>query len=58
MSEKWRGYLVANDKGDNESRPDWKGKLTIDGVGYQLAAWAKETKDGDPMLSISAEKRE
>lgn len=34
-----RGVLFPNDKGDNESRPDYTGKINVDGVDKRLAAW-------------------
>lgn len=40
------GVLFKNDKGDNEKRPDYKGKIDIAGKEYELAAWIKEGKSG------------
>lgn len=34
-----RGVLFPNDKGDNEARPDYTGKINVDGVDKRLAAW-------------------
>ena len=40
------GALFKNDKGDNEKRPDYKGKINVDGKDYQLAGWISEPKNG------------
>jgi hypothetical protein len=59
-----RGVLFTNDKDGNEARPDYTGNLAINPDDYEvdgdglirvrLAAWLKESKAGDPYLSISA----
>lgn len=41
------GALFPNDKGDNPSRPDWTGDVTIGGVKWRLAAWTKEGRRGE-----------
>ena len=40
------GLLTKNDKGDNPSRPDYKGSINVDGVDYWLSAWVKEGRAG------------
>jgi hypothetical protein len=40
------GALFANDKGDNESRPDYRGKLNIEGTEYWISGWVKTPKSG------------
>jgi hypothetical protein len=52
MSKDNTGALFTNDKGDNPSRPDYRGDVTIGGVKYALAAWSKEGRNG-PYLSLS-----
>lgn len=42
--------LFKNDKGENEKAPDFKGKITIAGKEYDLAAWAKESEKGTKYL--------
>ena len=49
------GTLSKNDKGDNEKRPDYKGKIDIEGQLYWLSAWIREGKDGK-FMSLKAEK--
>lgn len=41
-----RGVLFKNDKEGNEARPDYTGKIDIDGKEMRLAAWIKQSKDG------------
>jgi hypothetical protein len=41
-----RGVLFRNDKGDNESRPDYRGKLNIEGTEYWISGWVKTPKSG------------
>ena len=54
MSKDNSGALFKNDKGDNQSRPDYRGDVTIGGVKYALAAWIKDGRNGKFMsLSVS-----
>lgn len=50
-----RGVLFPNDKGDNDARPDYTGKLNVDGVDKRLAAWIAESDkvEGGSYLRIS-----
>jgi uncharacterized protein (DUF736 family) len=41
------GTLFKNDKGDNDKRPDYKGKIDINGTEYNLSAWVREMKSGN-----------
>jgi hypothetical protein len=34
--------LNKNDKGDNPKRPDYRGKLNVDGIEFTLSGWVKE----------------
>lgn len=38
--------LSENDKGENPSRPDFRGQITVKGVKYWLSGWLKEGKNG------------
>lgn len=50
------GTLFKNDKGDNDKRPDYRGKIDINGVEYNLSAWVKVMKDGTgKFLSLKAD---
>ena len=44
--------LFKNDKGNNPKRPDYRGKASVNGKDYQIAAWVNDTKDGEKYLSI------
>ena len=40
------GILTKNDKQGNESRPDYRGSINVDGVDYWISAWIKTGRDG------------
>lgn len=40
------GILTKNDKGGNESRPDYRGSINVNGQEFWLSAWIKEGRDG------------
>lgn len=42
--------LFVNDKQGNEKRPDYTGKITLDGVDYKISMW-KRSKDNKTYLS-------
>lgn len=48
------GALFRNDKGDNESRPNYRGDCMVEGIPKRMAAWVKEGKNGK-FLSIKFE---
>jgi hypothetical protein len=51
-----RGELFRNDKEGNERRPDYRGKLNINGVDYRLSGWVRTPKNGGKkFLSLKAE---
>jgi hypothetical protein len=41
-----KGSLFKNDKGDNPKRPDYQGKINIDGAEFKLSAWLQTPKNG------------
>jgi hypothetical protein len=47
------GALFRNDKAGVETRPDYRGDLTIGGIKYRLSGWVKEGQRGK-YLSLSA----
>lgn len=51
-----RGILFPNDKKGNEKAPAHKGKLDVEGVEYEIAAWVKEGRKGE-FLSLSIKKK-
>jgi len=38
--------LNKNDKGDNPKRPDYRGKLNVDGIEFTLSGWVREGANG------------
>lgn len=41
-----QGALFKNDKQGVESRPDYNGKLNVDGKDYWVSGWVKDGKSG------------
>ena len=53
-----QGTLHKNDKGDNESRPDYRGDAMVEGVLYEVSGWLKDGAKGKWMsLSIKPKQR-
>lgn len=50
-----RGVLFKNDKKGNNNAPDYKGKINVDGVDKELAAWLKVSKNGSKYMSLSVQ---
>ena len=57
MNEKYdntnRGSFFKNDKQGNENRPDFTGKLNVEGKEYRLSGWKKVSAKGVSYLSLS-----
>jgi uncharacterized protein (DUF736 family) len=53
LDHKNKGVLFTNDKGDNDKRPDYKGRGNWDGKEFEVAAWNRTSKDGKPYISLS-----
>lgn len=49
-----KGVLFPNDKGGNDKRPDFKGKLNFNGVDMEIAGWKRKDRNGNPFISLSA----
>lgn len=41
------GALFKNDKQGNEKRPDYTGRCKVGGRDLEMAAWIKESKNGN-----------
>lgn len=53
------GVLFKNDKGDNDKRPDYKGRVNCGGVDFKLSAWIREKKDGSgKYMSLKVEQHD
>ena len=49
-----RGILPPNDKAGNGRRPDYKGKIPVDGTPVLFSVWKKTAADGKSFLSVEA----
>ena len=49
------GALFQNDQGDNPKRPQWKGKLNVNGTDYWVSGWERTSKGGQDFLSLKVE---
>lgn len=52
-----RGALFLNDRKEQDSHPDRKGSINIDGKEYWLSAWDRDTARG-PVISISVQAKD
>lgn len=52
-----RGALFLNDRKEQDSHPDRKGTINIDGKEYWLSAWDRDTAKG-PVISISVQAKD
>lgn len=50
------GGLFINDRKEKENHPDYTGKILVDKAGlYYIKGWKRNTKNGQPMLSLAAD---
>jgi len=49
-----RGVLFRNNDKQTDRSPDYSGRITVEGVEYQLAGWLTESAKGLKYLSIKA----
>ena len=47
------GSLFKNSKREKDTAPNAKGEARIGGVLYEVAAWTKKDKNGNPWQSLS-----
>jgi uncharacterized protein (DUF736 family) len=48
-----RGALFKNNEKTEETHPDYRGRLNVDGVDLWLSAWLKTSKNGMKYMSLS-----
>lgn len=46
------GALFKNSKKEKESQPDLTGKITVNGVEYNLYGWGNTSKSGNEYISL------
>ena len=46
------GFLGKNDYKEKENQPDYKGKVTVESIDYDIAGWIREKK-GRKYISLS-----
>ena len=49
------GILFRNDQTGTENRPNYKGKINVNGVDYELAGWTKTGASGMRFLSLKVQ---
>lgn len=54
-----RGILSRNERKEQDSHPDFRGEINVDGTDYWLSGWIKERKDGNgKFFSLSVKPKE
>jgi hypothetical protein len=48
-----RGALFKNNEKTEETHPDYRGNINVDGTEYWLSAWLKTSKAGMKYMSLS-----
>jgi uncharacterized protein (DUF736 family) len=49
-----KGVLFRdNDKPEGSKKPDYTGKLNVEGKDFRIAGWIRESKSGTKFLSLS-----
>lgn len=52
------GALFKNSKRDKDSQPNARGECRIDGVLYEVSAWTKKDKNGNPWQSLAFKRKQ
>ena len=53
-----QGSLFKNKHKTVDNHPNARGELLIDGVLYEVSAWTKKTKLGEPRQSLQVKRKE
>lgn len=53
-----RGSIFKNDRKEQDSHPDMKGTINVEGVEYWISGWKKTSKDGKNFISLSVRQKE
>jgi uncharacterized protein (DUF736 family) len=49
------GALFRNDKGENPKRPDYRGKIDVEGRSFKVSGWIRESKAGQKYMRLALE---
>jgi hypothetical protein len=52
------GAIFPNTRKEKPNHPDYRGDMTISGRKYKISGWRKETKNGDPFLSLAIQEED
>lgn len=52
------GSLFKNDRREKENHPNATGSAMIDGVLYEIAAWTKKDRNGNPWQSLAFKRKD
>ena len=53
-----QGSLFKNKHKTADNHPNGRGELMLDGVLYEVSAWTKKTKLGEPWQSLQVKRKE
>jgi hypothetical protein len=53
-----QGSLFKNKHKTTDNHPNARGELMLDGVLYEVSAWTKKTKTGEPWQSLQVKRKE
>ena len=53
-----QGQLWKNKHKTSDNHPNARGELMLDGVLYEVSAWTKKTKLGEPWQSLQVKRKE
>ena len=53
-----RGSIFKNDRKEQDSHPDMKGSINVNGTDYWISAWKKTSKEGKNFLSLSVREKD
>lgn len=53
-----RGSIFINDRKEQDSHPDWKGSINVNGTDYWISGWKKSSKEGKKFISLSVREKD
>ena len=58
VQKDFTGALFINDRKEEETHPDYKGSVVIEGVEYWVSAWEKVSQAGKDYISLAFKAKE